>query len=280
MKPSRAPARPSNISLAAKLCLDLATFLGGTVLGGTVLGGTLLSGTVTGAERLVDRTAASGIQFQLSTGAAAGLKHLYESMIGGAGWFDYDGDGRLDLYLVQGHDDSARAFAAGRQSNVLYRNLGDGKFKDVTASAGVGSRLYGSGLAVGDIDNDGDMDLYVTNYGPNVLYVNNGDGTFTDETATSGTISPLWSTSAAFADINGDGLLDLYVANYLYYDPRVHKACTGNLKKLPGYCHPNKFNGAPDNLYLNLGGGRFQDVSGRRPRERENFQRPHLLCSG
>ncbi len=221
----------------------------------------VLSIPLTGAETLVDRTAASGIRFQLVTGAKAGLKHLYETMIGGAGWFDYDGDGRLDLYLVQGHDDSARGYAAGRQGNVLYRNLGDGKFRDVTAQAGVGSRLYGSGLAVGDIDNDGDIDLYVTNYGPNVLYVNNGDGTFTDATVKSGTLSPLWSTGAAFADINGDGLLDLYVSSYLYYDPRVHKACTGNPKKIPGYCHPNKFDGAPDSLYLNLGGARFKDIS-------------------
>ncbi len=214
-----------------------------------------------GADILVDRTDASGIRFQLTTGAAAGLKHLYETMIGGAGWLDYDGDGLLDLYLVQGHDDSARAFAAGRQGDVLYRNLGDGTFRDVTESAGVGDRHYGGGLAIGDIDNDGDVDLYVTNYGPNVLYLNDGDGTFTDATATSGAIASLWSMSAAFADINGDGLLDLYVTGYLYYDPGAHKACTGNPKKIPGYCHPHKFDGAPDSLFVNLGGGRFEDVS-------------------
>ncbi len=213
-----------------------------------------------GAEIFVDVTDKASIQF-VHVNGATGLHHLYETMVGGGGWIDYDGDGLLDLYLVQAHDDSAKAFLPGKQANVLYRNRGNGTFEDVTERAGVGDRHYGAGLAVGDIDNDGDSDLYVTNYGPNVLYLNNGNGTFTDITETAGVACPLWSSSAAFADINNDGLLDLYVANYLYYDPRVHKACTGNAKKIPGYCHPNKFDGAPDALFLNRGGGRFEDIS-------------------
>ncbi len=213
------------------------------------------------ADVFVERTREAGIDFRLRTGAEKGLKHLVESMIGGCGWFDYDGDGLLDLYLVQGHDDSAKSFARGQVGNRLFRNLGNGKFVDVTAKAGVGDRRYGSGVAAGDFDNDGDTDLYVTNCGPNVLYENQGDGTFRDASATSGTAGNLWSASACFLDVDGDGLLDLYVANYLFYDPSVHKACTGNKANLPAYCHPNKFDGAPDALYLNRGGGKFEDIT-------------------
>jgi len=216
---------------------------------------------VPGGDVFVDVTEKSGVRFTHVNGAGAGLKHLYETMVGGGGWIDYDGDSKLDLYLVQSHSDSARAYAPGAEADVLYRNRGDGTFEDVTAKAGLGDRRYGAGLAVGDIDNDGDDDLYVTNYGPNVLYLNLGNGTFKDITDEAGVACPLWSSSAAFADINLDGLLDLYVANYLYYDPRVHKACTGNAKKIPGYCHPNKFDGAPDALFLNRGGGKFEDIS-------------------
>jgi hypothetical protein len=211
-------------------------------------------------EVFVDVTRRAGIQF-IHVNGATGKKYLPESMIGGAGWIDYDGDGHLDLYLVQGHGDSERAAWPGRESNVLYRNRGNGTFEEVTEKARAGDRGYGSGVAVGDIDNDGHSDLYVTNFGRNVLYRNNGDGTFSDITDAAGVGCTLWSASAAFADIDGDGLLDLYVANYLYYDPAIHKACTGNPKKIPGYCHPNKYDGAPDVLYLNRGGGRFEDIS-------------------
>jgi hypothetical protein len=211
-------------------------------------------------EPFVDVTARAGIEFRLENGAR-GKKFLFETMIGGAGWLDFDGDGWLDLYLVQGHSDAERAYAEGKEMDVLYRNRGDGTFEDVTARAGLGDRHYGAGPATGDIDNDGDTDLYVTSYGPNVLYRNNGDGTFTDITREAGVACPLWSAGAAFADINGDGLLDLYVANYLLYDPRRDGACTGNPRKIPSYCHPNKFDGAPDSLFLNRGGGRFEDIS-------------------
>ncbi|HVR76103.1 MAG TPA: CRTAC1 family protein [Planctomycetota bacterium] len=211
-------------------------------------------------EVFTDVTEKAGIRF-VHVNGAAGDKHLYETMSGGGGWLDFDGDGNLDLYLVQGHGDSRRAYLPGKEANVLYRNRGDGTFEDVTEKAGVGDRRYGSGLAVGDIDNDGDTDLYVTNYGQNVLYLNEGNGTFRDVTEEAGVGCTAWSTSAAFLDINQDGLLDLYVATYIHYDPRVHKACTGNPRKIPGYCHPNKFDGAPDFLYLNLGEHRFQDIS-------------------
>ncbi len=217
-------------------------------------------GAARGEDVFVDVSKTVGLNVRHVNGAR-GAKLLPETINGGAGWFDYDGDGHLDLYLVQGHGDSTRAYAPGDTGNRLFRNTGKGRFVDVTDLAGVGDRNYGSALAVGDIDNDGDTDLYVTNFGRNVLYINNGNGTFSDGTAASGTGTPFWSSSACFADINGDGLLDLYVANYLLYDSRVHKACSSSRKQTPSYCHPNKYDGAPDSLYLNRGGGRFEDIS-------------------
>ena len=213
-----------------------------------------------GEEAFVDVSKTTGLNVRHVNGAR-GAKLLPETINGGAGWLDYDGDGHLDLYLVQGHGDSTRAYAPGDTGNRLFRNTGKGRFVDVTDQAGVGDRNYGSALAVGDIDNDGDTDLYVTNFGRNVLYINNGNGTFSDGTAAAKVGTPFWSSSACFADINGDGLLDLYVANYLLYDSRVHKACSSSQKKTPSYCHPNKYDGAPDSLYLNRGGGRFEDIS-------------------
>jgi hypothetical protein len=211
-------------------------------------------------DPFVDASERAGIRLMHLNGAK-GQKHLPETQIGGAAWLDYDGDGLLDLFIVQGHSDVDNAALPGKEGDVLYRNLGGGRFEDVTARAGVGDRGYGSGAAVGDIDNDGDPDLFVTNLGRDTLLLNRGDGTFTDITDSAGVGCPLWGTSAAFADLDGDGLLDLYVANYIHYDTKVHKACTGNEKKLPGYCHPNKFDGAPDALYRNHGDGRFEDVS-------------------
>jgi hypothetical protein len=213
-----------------------------------------------GEDAFVDVSKTTGLNVRHVNGAR-GAKLLPETINGGAGWLDYDGDGHLDLYLVQGHGDSTRAYAPGDTGNRLFRNTGKGRFVDVTDQAGVGDRNYGSALAVGDIDNDGDTDLYVTNFGRNVLYINNGNGTFSDGTAAAGVGTPFWSSSACFADINNDGLLDLYVANYLLYDSRVHKACSSSQERTPSYCHPNKYDGAPDSLYLNRGGGRFEDIS-------------------
>ncbi|MEM7233193.1 MAG: VCBS repeat-containing protein, partial [Planctomycetota bacterium] len=227
------------------------------VLGTTLV---LFASTVGRSEDVyLDVTGRSGIQVTHVNGAK-GQRLLPETMIGGAGWIDYDGDGRLDLYIVQGHDNPRAPNRPGSHANVLYRNRGDGSFEDVTKKAGVGDRRYGAGLAVGDYDNDGDQDLYVTNVGDNVLYRNNGDGTFTDVTEESGLKCPIWSASAAFFDFDADGLLDLYVANYVYYDAATQKACRG-AGGIPSYCHPNKFIGAPDSLYRNLGNGKFEDVT-------------------
>lgn len=210
----------------------------------------------------IDATSKAAIDW-VHVNGAKGEKILVESMCGGAGWIDYDNDGWLDLYLVNGHSEPRRAAEKGAEANRLYRNRGDKTFEDVTDRAGVGDRGYGFGLAAGDFDNDGDTDLYVTNYGANVLYRNEGDGTFRDVTEEAGVACPAWSTSAAFFDANGDGWLDLYVANYLDYDAKTAQACVGNSRKLPSYCHPNRFDGAPDALFINQRNGTFADISER-----------------
>ena len=212
------------------------------------------------ADLFVDVTKAAGLTTRHENGFSE-QQRLMETMCGGAGWIDYDGDGRFDIYIVQGHSQSDRAAEPGDTANVLWRNLGEGRFADVTEAAGVGDRSFGTGLAVGDYDNDGDSDLYVTNFRGNVLYRNEGDGRFRDVSKEAGVAGKLWSASAAFLDVNRDGLLDIYVANYVYYDAARARPCTGNPKKIPSYCHPNVFDGAPDSLYINRGSGRFEDVS-------------------
>src|SRR5207247_4211696 len=167
-----------------------------------------------------------------------------ETMGAGAAWLDYDGDGKLDLYLVNG---SAYDRPAGRgEPNRLFRGDGRGHFQDVTEAAGVGDRGWGYGVAVGDFDNDGYPDLYVTNHGPNVLYHNNGNGTFTDVTARAGVAAGSWSTSAAFFDMDGDGDLDLYVARYVDLDrtkvpargSKEANRITCMLRGIPVFCGP------------------------------------------
>jgi len=211
------------------------------------------------ADVFVDVAASAGIDIEHVNGAL-GKKHLLETINGGAGWIDFDGDSALDIYLVQGIANASLAAKPGETTNRLLRNRGDGTFEDVTEKAGVGDRRYGSGLAVGDVDGDGDSDLYVTNFGRNTLYINRGDGTFEDATEAWGVQCEYWSSSAAFLDVDGDGRLDLYVANYLLYDPEIHGACMGNQNRAPAYCHPNKYDGAPDSLFLNRG-DRFEDIS-------------------
>ena len=207
----------------------------------------------------VDVTAASGIDFRHINGAE-GAYHLPETLGSGGAFFDADNDGYLDVYLVNSGywDPSASAKQA---SSALYQNNGDGTFTDITVTAGVGNRgNYGQGVACADYNNDGNVDIYVTNVGANVLYRNNGDGTFTDVTRLAGVGDPSWSSSATFLDYNRDGHLDLCVVNYLVYARDVtYRPCgEGNTHT---YCHPSLFEGAPDRLYRNNGNGTFTDVS-------------------
>ncbi len=211
------------------------------------------------AVEFVDVTAESGIDFRHINGAE-GAYHLPETLGSGGAFFDADNDGSLDVYLVNsGYWDTS--VSAKQASNALYRNNGDGTFTDITATAGVGNRgNYGQGVACADYNNDGNVDIYVTNVGANVLYRNNGDGTFTDVTRLASVGDPSWSSSATFLDYNRDGHLDLFVVNYLVYARDVtYRPCgEGNTHT---YCHPSLFEGAPDRLYHNNGDGTFTDVS-------------------
>lgn len=206
----------------------------------------------------VDGTEGAGVQFEHQSGAS-GKKHLVETMGSGCAFLDYDNDGWLDLFLVNGGT-TPDSPASGPVRHALYRNLGNGKFKDVTSEAGLaGKTAYGMGVAVGDYDNDGYPDIYLTCFGPNVLYHNNKDGTFADVTGKAGLGCPEWSSSAAFFDYDNDGDLDLYVTNYLDASFEKNPLCTS--KNTRAYCHPRYYLGVADRLYRNRGNGEFEDVS-------------------
>ena len=214
--------------------------------------------------RFLDGSEGSGIQFIHYTGAS-GEKYVMESIGSGCGLFDYDGDGDLDVYLVNGAPLPGSRFDKTPR-NRLYRNEGregDWTFTDVTESSGAGDTGYGMACTVGDYDNDGDLDLHVTNYGPNALYRNEGDGTFTDVTAEAGlgVDDRRWSASAAFVDIDRDGLLDLYVVNYVEYDLGSNWRCTLPGTDIRTYCHPDFYPPLADVLYRNNGDGTFADVT-------------------
>ncbi len=209
-------------------------------------------------ELFTDVTATLGIDFTLSNGAT-GERYVNETMLGGGGWIDYDGDGWLDLYLANGHEASRDAGKPGKTGNRLYRNLAGKGFEDVTARAGVGDQRYSNGVCVGDYDNDGDQDLFVTNVGRNTLYRNKGDGTFQDVTAAAGLTREGFSASATWLDYDNDGNPDLYVVRYLEYVPSLARSCSENGVRV--YCHPRIFNGQGDLLYRGRGDGSFEDVS-------------------
>ncbi len=209
--------------------------------------------------QFVDVTIEAGIDFRHVNGAE-GDYHLPETLGAGGAFFDADNDGDLDIYLVNSGYWPGSAAAAQKHA-ALYQNNGDGTFTDITAAAGVGNRgNYGQGVACADYDNDGDTELYVTNFGPDVLYRNNGDGTFTDITAHAGISDAAWSSSACFLDYDRDGHLDLFVVSYLDYSlDAAYLPCGENATRT--YCHPSLFEGAPDKLYRNNGDGTFTDVS-------------------
>jgi hypothetical protein len=219
--------------------------------------------------RFVDVAKESGIDYVNRCGAPPGQKGwLMEGMGAGAAWLDYDGDGKLDLYLVNGSI-GERGKHEG-QSNRLYRGDGEGRFQEVTDKAGVGDRGWGYGTAVGDVDNDGDPDLFVANYGPDVLYRNNGDGTFTDVSGSSGIAAgDDWSTSAAFFDMDLDGDLDLYVGRYMADGPgnvprRASEQAddvTCTYRGISVFCGPLGQTAVQDAVYRNAGDGTFKDVT-------------------
>jgi hypothetical protein len=213
------------------------------------------------AVRFDDVTAAARIDFVHAHGGT-GRKYYIETVPPGVCWLDYDGDGWVDLYFVQSGPLPGSPRRPDGAYSRLYRNRGDGTFADVTARAGVANAAgYGNGCTAGDYDNDGDADLYVTNFGPSVLYRNNGDGTFTDVAADSGVRNGLYALGAAWADIDNDGRLDLFVANYVDFTMDDRKFC-GNVKlNRRSYCHPDAYGGLPDVLYRNEGNGRFREIA-------------------
>ena len=208
--------------------------------------------------RFTDVTAQLGIQFRHTNGES-GQKYFIEPIGSGVALFDFDNDGDLDLYLVNGSD-LPKATAPIPPTNRLYRNDGD-IFTDVTLEASVGDTGYGLGCCVGDYNNDGFTDLYVTNYEANVLYHNNGDGTFTDVTESAGVEGDLFSSGCAFVDLDADGYLDLYVVNYVQFDLETNPECTR--QGVRTYCTPEALPGATDVLYRNNGDSTFTDITAK-----------------
>jgi hypothetical protein len=208
--------------------------------------------------RFRDITQSAGIRFVHNTGAF-GKKYLPETMGPGVAFIDFDGDGWQDIFLVNGMDWPGHL----RQHSTpkLYRNNHDGTFTDVTVRAGLAVELYGLGVAVGDYDNDGHDDLFVTALGQSHLFHNNGDGTFTDVTRSAGLWGPQeFSTSAAWVDYDRDGFLDLVVANYVQWSPEKDIFCTLN-GTTKSYCTPESYRGASPRLWHNRGNGTFEDVT-------------------
>ena len=209
--------------------------------------------------QFVDVTQEAGIHWKHVDGRS-GQKYFMETLGSGAAFFDYDADGDPDLYFVNGAPLPGYV-SQEIPTNCLYRNNGDGTFTNVTEKAGVGDTGYGHGCTVGDYNNDGQLDLYVTNYGTNRLYRNNGDGTFTEAAESAGVTEPRWSTSCAFADYDRDGNLDLYVVNYIVFDINENPWCGLKEKGIRAYCEPDNFIAQSDTLYRNNGDGTFTDVT-------------------
>jgi enediyne biosynthesis protein E4 len=216
----------------------------------------------------VEVTGRVGVNF-LHQAPHTSRKYLIETMGSGAALFDYDNDGRLDLFLVNGapfSDPTAKGTIPQKTGpqywNRLYHQKADGAFEDVTEKAGLQGVGYGMGVAVGDYDNDGREDLYVTAYGGNKLYHNNGDGTFTDVTEKAGVGGSGWSTSAAWVDLDNDGYLDLVVLRYIQWD-WDDVWCGEHREGYRGYCHPDVFQPIPMLVYHNNGNGTFTEEAGK-----------------
>jgi enediyne biosynthesis protein E4 len=205
------------------------------------------------------------LPFKLETDESQS-RNAPETMGGGIAVFDYNGDGKPDIFFANGADLETMKKTSAKYSDRLFRNNGDGTFTDVTEQAGLAGAGFDIGVAVGDYDNDGHPDLFVTGVRGNHLYHNNGDGTFSDVTKQAGLdqfndpeFGPLWAVAAAWVDINNDGKLDLFVANYLQWKYDKKPMCV--VDSGPEYCHPRFYKGLPDQLFMNQGNGTFKDVS-------------------
>jgi hypothetical protein len=217
-----------------------------------------------------DVTQQSKVDFKQENSATSN-KYLIETMGGGVALLDYDNDGRLDIFFVNGAY-IADPMPEGKLPdkldpkywNRLYHQNADGTFTDVTGRAGLTGmppNNYGMGVAVGDYDNDGFKDIYATSYGGNTLYHNNGNGTFTDVTKQAGVGAGGWSASAGFFDYDNDGKLDLFVTRYVDWTFKTNRYCGEQRPGFRSYCHPDNYDGVTNILYHNNGDGTFSDVS-------------------
>jgi hypothetical protein len=226
----------------------------GTASGSSAVAG----GPAAGGVRFTDVTAAAGIHFTHNSGRA-GKKYLPETLGPGCAFFDADGDGWADVLLVNGRDWTPGK-GGKRSLPALYLNNHDGTFRDATAGSGLDVEMYGMGVAVGDYDNDGRDDVYITALDGDHLFHNEGGGRFRDVTRAAGIHNASFGTSAAWLDYDRDGKLDLFVANYVQWAPEKDLWCSlDGVSK--SYCTPESYKGAPSKLYRNLGNGRFEDVS-------------------
>lgn len=242
--------------------LTLSLLSSAVLLAGLGLAGPLSAQQQTSAPI---RFELKNIPFRLDSSQTA-AKNVPETMAGGVAVFDYNGDGRPDIFFTNGADIATLKKSSPKYSNRLFRNDGNGVFTDVTAEAGLAGIGFDDGAAVGDYDNDGYPDLFVAGVHGNTLYHNNGDGTFTNVTKKAGLdkwndpdFGPLWAVAAAWVDVNNDGLLDLFVVNYLQWTYSDQPKCV--IETVAEYCHPRYYKGQPNQLFLNQGDGTFKDVS-------------------
>jgi len=232
----------------------------------------LIAATGTSDVQFIDVTQPANVDFTQQSSATAS-KYLLETMGGGVALFDYDNDGRLDIFFTNGAkiedvmpDGKLPDKSDPKFWNRLYHQNADGTFTDVTERAGLSGMSHGyysMGVAVGDYDNDGFEDIYVTGYGGNILYHNNGNGTFTDVTKKAGVGAGGWSASAGFFDYDNDGKLDLFVTRYLNWSFQTNRYCGEKRPGYRAYCHPDNYDGVTNILYHNNGDGTFTDVSAK-----------------
>jgi hypothetical protein len=212
------------------------------------------------AIRFRNVAAAAGLHFTLENHSTP-EKRLIETMTGGVAAFDYNNDGRIDIFFTNGAAIPSLQKESSKYWNRLYRNDAGMTFTDVTEKAGVAGHGYSMGAAAGDFDNDGYTDLFVAGVNRNILYRNRGDGTFEDVTARAGIKSDCWSVAAGWFDYDNDGRLDLFIVNYVKWTPASEPLCLDPTGKMRVYCHPDRYDPLPNALYRNRGDGSFEDVS-------------------
>ena len=218
--------------------------------------------TVPPPIRFIEQASASGLNFTLENNPTE-TKHMIETMAGGLAIFDYDGDGRPDIFFTNGADVPSLNKTSPKFSNRLFHNEGNLKFRDVTDQAGLAGKGYDMGVAVADFDNDGKPDVFIAGVNGSTLYHNLGNGRFEDVTAKSGIKNKGWAVAAGWFDFDRDGKLDLWVVHYTKWQLPDDRFCGDTNRNIRVYCHPKYFQGLPSSLYRNRGDGTFEDVTDR-----------------